>query len=808
MNKRFNLLIITFIFAILLGGCTLPWQKKKVVEETPVITEIPIAAAASSSTGQMKKFADYSELQTFLEKNVISSPSYYRGGRPQLINGNLDMAFGGAEMLSTKAMSSNQAGVVDDYSKTNVQVAGVDEADIIKTDGQYIYVVSYNDLYIIKATPAAQTKAVSKITFNSRPSELFLDNGKLVVIGADNQIMTSSVYKNFRRQSPYTFVKIFDLTDPESPKQVRDLDFEGSYTDSRIVDGRLYLILNNYNDYIPGESLVPRLVDGGKILANACTGGNRCFAPDVYYFDVPYDAYNFTSVNTLDLRDQEASVLSQTYLLNNTQTIYVSAKNLFITSVQYLDESVLRLAVMRDLFTSKLSQDEQNRIVKIDATDVDILNSAEKSQKIIQIFDRYFSSRSPEEMLSLETELTEALKLKYEAEADNLERTQIHRIALNSGQPVYRANGSVPGAVLNQFSLDEDDLGNLRIATTRSNNFNSFSEVQQSSSGLYVLSPDLKNLGSVEGLAPGERIYSVRFLGKRAYLVTFKQTDPLFVIDLSSAQAPKLLGQLKVPGFSSYLHPYDENTLIGLGKDTQTDVYGNVKTGGIKLSLFDVTDAANPKELDSYIAGGAGSDSLALNNHKAFLFSRDKNLLLIPASLTSAVNNYRTYFSGALVFGIDNGKFNLRGQIDHSDGGKYQRSDYWCGSSCFDNSVQRGLYISDSLYTFSNKYIKVNNLGDLSSLQAIKLIPDTAVDLEVTPMPQPVVSDEPGEPIVNVAPVGPSLPPVTPVFTVETTTTTPQVEAPVEIASSTETINLENGVINPTDINSSSPLLP
>lgn len=793
MKKKLNFLLLVLIFSIFIGGCSLPWKKKaNIIPDAPVVSPTTTNATVSTYSGQMKKFTDYQEMSAFLEAQDLGSGlnDYARGGRELLAMTDM-IASSESSAKSVTSVAANSVSTTD-YSRTNVQVKGVDEADIIKTDGQYIYAVVYNELYVIQAVPADQAKAIAKITFASRPSEIYLHNGRLVVIGADEQIMTSSVYRNFRRQSPYTFVKIFDLSDPAAPKQIRDLDFEGSYQDSRVIAGRLYLIINNYNAYVAGESLVPRLVDGGKILSSDCSATGRCFAPDVYYFDAPYNSYNFTSINTLDLAEKEAPVLAQTYLLSDTQTIYVSAKNIFITYTQYLDDNDLRLSVMRALFTTKLTAADQARISKIDQADSEVLSRPEKQQKLMQFFIRFLDKLPATERVSAEAELLAALQQKYTSEAQNLERTVIHKFALGGDQPVYRANGSVPGTVLNQFSLDEDEAGNLRLATTRSSNFNALVGNQESYSNLYILSSDLKNIGAVENLAPGERIYSVRFLGKRAYLVTFKQTDPLFVLDLSNPQAPKLLGELKVPGFSNYLHPYDENTLIGLGRDTQTDVYGNVKVGGIKLSLFDVSDANNPSELDTYVAGGTGSDSLALYNHKAFLFSRDKNLLLIPASLTSVASNYRNYFSGALVFSIDQGKFNLRGQIDHSDGGKYQRSDYWCGSACYDNSVQRGLYIQDSLFTFSNKYLKVNSLADLSPLRAIKLTADTDIDLEIMPaLEPPTISDSTANPSAGSEdssydqPVGPLRPPVT-----ETTLET-------EASSSSGMVGVDNPVAEP-----------
>lgn len=819
MQKRYYFLIFVFIFAIFSGGCSLPWSKK-----APIVPVVDVSAPllndeGGTSSAQMKKFSNYQELKSFLDTNAVETAGYYRGAP-----GMIDLAMGMPtnnvafnESLATSNKSISASSVSDDYSRTNVQVEGVDEADIIKTDGNYIYAVVYQDLYIIKAEPANETRAVAKISFNSRPTDIYLEGKRLVVIGADNQLMETSVYKNFRRQSPYTFVKIFDLSDPENPKQIRDLDFEGSYRDSRIVSGRLYLIINNYNSYIPGENIVPRLVDGGKILSSDCSATGRCFAPDVYYFDLPYDSYNFTSINTLDLRADEAPVEAQTYILNGVQNIYVSTQNLFITYTQYLDEADLRLSVMRTVLTSKLSSAEQSRLTKIDQADGDILSAAEKKQKLLQLFQNFLTSRSSDEIVSLETEIEIALKQAYEDEAQNWERTVIYKLSLNGGQPVYRATASVPGAVLNQFSLDEDVDGNLRLATTRSRNFSVLAGGQDSYSNLYILSADLQLLGKVENLAPGERIYSVRFLGKRAYLVTFKQTDPLFVLDLSNPKAPKLLGELKVPGFSNYLHPYDENTLIGLGRDTNLDAYGNVRTGGLKLSLFDVHDANNPRELDSYVAGGAGSSSLALYNHKAFLFSLDKNLLAIPASLTSAVDGNRTYFSGALVFNIEAGKFVLKAQIDHSDGGKYQRSDSWCGPYCYDNSVQRILYIKDALYTFSNKYLKVNSLNDFQALQTVKLTPDTAIDLEVKPLynkdlpaSDQEITPAPETPNDDLLPVGPVLPPVIP-ETVDASNTEdvlmPSVSDNVSPYVSTESSTSSSEIINSTEAGTNTPPL-
>ena len=216
--------------------------------------------------------------------------------------------------------------------------------------------------------------------------------------------------------------------------------------------------------------------------------------------------------------------------------------------------------------------------------------------------------------------------------------------------------------------------------------------------------------------------------------------DPLFVIDLADPKNPKVLGELKIPGYSDYLHPYDDTTLIGLGKDTGETEWGGVRTNGLKLSLFDVSDVSQPKEIDTYIMGDAGSDSIALQDHKAFLFSKEKNLLAIPVSIqesgvsiieleplsgfTEEVLNSRypkLTFSGAAIFKVDKSGLELKGKIDHSDGGRPSDIDSWRGYNYYDNTVKRSLYIDDVLYTFSNKYLKMNQLADLELVKKLEL---------------------------------------------------------------------------------------
>lgn len=205
-------------------------------------------------------------------------------------------------------------------------------------------------------------------------------------------------------------------------------------------------------------------------------------------------------------------------------------------------------------------------------------------------------------------------------------------------------------------------------------------------------------------------------MGERAYMVTFKRTDPLFVIGLRYPDKPVVLGELKVPGYSTYLHPYDENLLIGLGKNA--DERGR-ETGGIKLSLFDATDVSSPKEVESYVFGDYGSSSTAINDPKAFLFSKEKNLLVIPAvvrksDLTDRYSS-KAEVAGSAVFKVDATGFELKGYVDHRSESQKSSNYYYAGDA------KRSLYIGDNLYTISDNYLKVNALNDLKEVKSLNL---------------------------------------------------------------------------------------
>jgi uncharacterized secreted protein with C-terminal beta-propeller domain len=308
------------------------------------------------------------------------------------------------------------------------------------------------------------------------------------------------------------------------------------------------------------------------------------------------------------------------------------------------------------------------------------------------------------------------------------EQTAVHRITIDGASISYQATGTVSGHVLNQFSMDEYN-GNFRIATTGYGLSQVASTGAVWSSGqqqtnLYVLDSGLHIIGKLEGLSPGEAFYAARFMGDRAYLVTFQRMDPLFVIGLQDPHQPKVLGQLNIPGVSDYLQPYDETHLIGFGKSSTNVTWENAALfQGLKLSLFDVTDPSHPIETSNYPIGDRGSDSPALTDHKSVLFDRSLNLLVIPVSIAQNQTNatctwcyYPIVWQGAYVFNVtvQNG-IAFRGGITHLATGQLPT---WYNSGFF---VTRALYIGSALYTISNNMVKVNSLSDLTELNSVSL---------------------------------------------------------------------------------------
>ncbi|HWR62654.1 MAG TPA: beta-propeller domain-containing protein [Clostridia bacterium] len=622
-------------------------------------------------------------LKKLLEEAVRQGDMLY--GTQKLRNGVLsfdEAAVQPAAGAAEGAVSAKTAAVSGsaDYSATNVQVEGVDEADIVKTDGSYIYQVNNNRIVIAEVYPADKMKLSSVIKLegeNITPAELYLDDKQLIVIGASavDIPMKSSAQKSILPQKQDLYYRngtvkmlVYDITDKDSIKKTREIELEGDYLSSRKIGSKLYLVSNRYLNY-------RRIYDDPEIND---TPSYRDTAVQEGFIDIAYDKIgyfpgsiepNYMIAAGVDLDRPDQGVNVSTYL-GSGESIYASAENLYVAVTRY----------------NPLPEGIEGPI---------IYDSAVSTKPAVKVSDR---------------------------------ETEIYRFAMNSGKLDYTGKGQVPGSILNQFSMDENN-GYFRIATTRGSLFGEGENI--SKNNMYVLDPGLNICGSLEDIAPGEKIYSVRFMGDRAYMVTFKKVDPLFVIDLKDAGKPAILGALKIPGYSDYLHPYDENHIIGFGKDSiELSNEGRGKPGsttayyqGMKIALFDVSDVNNPKEKFKEIIGDRGTDSELLNNHKALLFSREKALMAFPVTVMEiesggnvTEDNRPVYgsfsFQGAYVYNVDLEEgFRLRAKITHIGEEEYRKS----GENWYDSNknVERIIYIGDNIYTISKSMIKANDIKDM-----------------------------------------------------------------------------------------------
>jgi inhibitor of cysteine peptidase len=587
------------------------------------------------ATTELTKFSSYTELKNFLKE---STQAYAQRGE----------GLGILKVFGSDALASESAdGANGGYSTTNIQVAGVDEADIVKTDRQFIYLASENTIFIIKAYPPEEAQVLSKIELDETVVGLFINGDRLIVLENQGGIYATKEYwaedtGPVVPTEPETCVKVYDVSDRESPTLKREIAVDGEYVGTRMVGDYVYAIVSKPAYEQDDEVSLPK-IDLGN-------GATDIPAWEIYKCDVEDYGYMFTTIVAVNSQKDDEEAARQTLLIGASSNLYVSLENIYITSTRWLSDS-------------------------------------------------------------------------------GSEETAVHRIHIAEGEIEYQASGEFPGRVLNQFSIDEYQ-GVFRVATTTWEQAGSLRGAT-SQNNLYVLDANLDIVGKLENLAPRESIYSARFMGERCYLVTFQKVDPLFVIDLRDPYNPKVLGELKITGYSDYLHPYDENHIIGIGKEAVEAVEGDFAWyQGVKIALFDVSDVENPKEVAKYEIGDRGTDSEALRDHKAFLFDKSKGLLVLPILLAqidpskypypdpSAYGDY--VWQGAYVFDISlEGGLQLEGRVTHyeNDDALKQEGYYFGGPE----SVQRSLYIGDVLYTISQAKIKMNTLENLDYLNEVEL---------------------------------------------------------------------------------------
>lgn len=574
------------------------------------------------------------------------------------------------EAESTNSSSSK------DYSTTNIQVENVDEADITKTDGDYIYSISDNNVIITNVMNPKEIKieATIKSSDGSVPEDLILYKNELVVISAKNSNSSSYSYYNYY-YNVNTNVKIYNIATKSRPTLVKSYELYEPYYTSRCINNKLYVIASG------------------------------------------------------ELRNEDDKVI-RTYKEDNIE------QEIALENIKYLKD----VKTKKQTIISVVDLDNARENIDISSYLIDISN-AYVSENSIYLLDQKYDNNSNIPPISKLFGLKGIIGLfTYYDDYDysSVYNTEIYKFNISKdGKVSYNTKNKIEGKTINQYSLDEQN-GHLRIAL-----------YDNDGARIAIFDENLKQIGISEYVAKGEMMYSSRFIGNKAYLVTYKTIDPLFVIDLSNETKPQILGELHIPGYSTYLHPYDENHLIGIGMETEEVVNKNSsgkvtgttsKIVGMKMALFDVTDVNNPSQLSETVIGDRRTTSAILTNPKALLFSKERQLIAIPvnnysedfeidsssdsySSIVSSYTNYNKSYvaEGYFVYNINiEDGFKLKGIITHETAQKNKNQTSY--SYYYNNSkLLRGLYIDNNLYTVSETAVKVNDLDTLELVDELKI---------------------------------------------------------------------------------------
>ena len=569
-----------------------------VVSGIGISSQHAIKVTENESITLMKTVKSYDGIYKELEK---LKPSFWENAQNRLngfffgfakdsnaIDEEYEYAIGTTESTSDGGSSQET-----DHSETTTQVEGVDEADIVKTDGRFIYILTQNTggtvikIVDVKDGTPKQIESISASNMNNQ--EMYLMGDRLVILGTD--------YDGSK-----TTAIIYDVSDPENAKKIEECSQSGTYNTSRLIGNRLYIISDFYiliNEIKKSDtsSFAPEI---------SAKGYNDTLSPECIHIYDNCSSPTYTVVSAFNIENGE--MLSSQSVLGGSYTVYASTSNIITTSM------------------------ESGGI------------------------------------------------------------TQIARFQLKGDEIKLAAAGSLEGSLLNQFSIDEyKDHFRFVLTDYNVSYKGNYTVTNSSVNSLVILDGDLKETGKITNIAPGERVYSVRFMGDTAYFVTFRLVDPLFSVDVSDPHNPKIIGALKIPGFSNYLFPYGDGKLLGLGRNA--DEYTG-RTGSIKLSMFDISDPANVTESDKTDVNA--DYSAALYNHKAVLCDYNKNIISFAAYGYTA--NQTLY-----VYSYENGKFIIR--LAEELG--------------IDESIVRPLYIGNIFYIVSEdevKYFDINTFEKIGSI--------------------------------------------------------------------------------------------
>ncbi|HSO33950.1 MAG TPA: beta-propeller domain-containing protein [Labilithrix sp.] len=602
------------------------------------------------------------------------------------------------------APAPSSSGKASESSGTNNQVAGVDEADFVKNDGEYLYVVANGALRILKAFPAAEAHAVAKVAIEGTPKKLFVEGDRALVytsVAKPTSSTSGGGYYGRSAECTYgydcipagdgTATKIIelDISNRAAPVKIRELDLSGSLLAARRIGTAIHTVVIDAPVAIEGLQSYPEMTC--EPSEDAVTQRQKAIAA--------WEALRTKNLGLVAAADVRASLPVMT---ESGASAVTECGGFFRPG----------LAEGRS-FTSLVS--------------VDLSGGPLTTASVVSDPGVVYASETGLYMSVPHTRSDEGSW--YPSMVDVQEASTVHKFRIGATPTLtgYEASGIVKGRVLNQFSLDENEA-HLRIATTSGHTpdpkVHSTMSILARQGGALVLT------GKVDNIAPTEDIRSVRFDGSRGYVVTFKKTDPLYVFDLGNPTAPSIAGELKIPGFSTYMHMMDAQHLLTIGYDAD-DKGDFAWFAGVMLQIFDVSDMKNPVLAHKEVIGTRGSSSEALTNHLAFTYFAPKNLLALPMTICEggAEGSFGTNmtFAGLMVYDATvSGGFALKGKVAHPQtaSGGYDSgacSSWWTQAS---SEVKRSVIMDDFVYSISDKRVKINGLANLTTDLAVLSLED------------------------------------------------------------------------------------
>ncbi len=602
----------------------------------------------------IKKFSSEEEFKSYLREG--GDLRYYGWG----IGG------AGEEMLAPTALRGVDKSTR--FSETNVQVGGIDEPDIVKTDGKEIYfspnyffryweapsleegiirpIPETNKTNIIKAFPASELSIENKI---DNSGDLLLTKNILVILSQNE-------------------INGYNVSNPKFPEKKWEIKLEdGSYiAGARLYKSKIYLITKTGINEDHPCPIKPLKIDGNSLNIEC---------RDIYYpiNPVPVDATFTTMILDPNSGRVEKNISFVSSSSSPEAVIYMSEKAIYLTYTY--NESTFKF-LHNFLKEKALDIISPWLIEKMDKLDSYEISEQSKMTEFQLIWEKYLYSLDEGERTRITNEFSNRMADYYKEHIRELEKTGIIKIGLDKF--LIEAGGVIPGQPLNQFSLDEYKE-NLRVATTIGERWWGFYGFGsgESANDVYVLDKNLNIEGEVKNLGLEERIYSVRFIEDKGYVVTFRQIDPFYVLDLSDPKKPGLKGELKIPGYSSYLHPITKDKILGIGQEDWK----------IKISLFDVSSPDKPQELDKYTLDESWSD--ILSTHHAFLMDDKHEIFFLPGG------------KGGYVFSYKDNKLELKKVVSQV-------------------SARRAIYIDDYLYIIGDDKISVldeTNWGKVNELE-------------------------------------------------------------------------------------------